>query len=57
MGKTIRHRPAVVAANQGLSPEEVERRLRGKMARRNEMKDKREAVRQALKEVANGWME
>lgn len=57
MGKTIRHRPAVVAANQGLSPEEIERRLRGKVARRKEMKDKREAVRLALKEVDNGGME
>lgn len=53
MGKTIRVRAAVVAANKGLSPEEVERRLRGKIARRKEMKDKREAVRLALKEENN----
>lgn len=50
MGKTYRFQAAKVDKAKGFAPETIERSLRGKMQRRKEAKDKREAVRKALEE-------
>lgn len=50
MGKTYRFNPARVALEKRLSPEEIERRLRGKLYRRKAAQEKREEGRKRLLE-------
>lgn len=57
MGKTFRYKAAKVAIAKDMNPESIERSLRGKIQRRKDARDKREAIRKAIEEGTYGEME